>query len=188
MFEFNLAFDRLFVEKTARFYRTHTSEPVQQGVTNFFQNLKEPRNLIAAAMMGNVEGMAHSTARFALNTTIGLAGMIDIGQAAGMQYTDYDFGQALGYWGVGSGPYIVLPILGPSSPRAMTGALVHNRYTYLVPRIEKSEEQFFVQNLQWLDARARLLPFTDVLEEQPDPYIFTRETYRQTRLSKVCSP
>ena len=188
MFEFNLEFDRALVAPTARLYREHTSDSLQRGVSNFFNNLKEPRNFVAATMMGNVEGMANASVRFGLNSTIGLAGFIDVGQAAGMEYTDYDFGQALGYWGVGSGPYIVVPIFGPSSPRAMTGSLVHNRHTYIVPRIKKSEEQLFVQNMQWMDTRARLFPFTDLSEEQPDPYIFARESYQQTRLNKVCSP
>lgn len=188
MFEFNLEFDRALIAPTARLYRDHVGEPVQHGVSNFFNNLKEPRNFFAAAMMGNVEGMANSSVRFTLNSTIGLAGFIDVGQAAGIQYTDYDFGQALGYWGVGSGPYIVLPIFGPATPRSIAGSWVHNQHTYIVPRIKKSEEQLFVQNMQWLDARAKLFPFTDVLEEQPDAYIFARESYQQTRLNKVCSP
>ena len=188
MFDFNLEFDRVLVAPTAKLYRDHASEPVQRGVSNFFNNLKEPRNFFAAAMMGNPEGMANSTIRFSVNSTLGLGGFIDIGQAAGIEYTDYDFGQAMGYWGIGSGPYIVLPIFGPATPRSIAGSWTHNRYTYIVPRIRKSEEQLFVQNMQWLDARAKLFPFTDILEEQHDPYIFARESYRQTRLNKVCSP
>ena len=188
MFEFNLEFDRVLVAPTARFYRKNTNETVQRGVSNFFDNLKEPRNFVAATLMGNAEGMVHSSLRFTLNSTVGLGGFVDVGQAAGMQYTDYDFGHVMGYWGIGSGPYIILPIVGPATPRSMTGSWIDNRYTYIVPRIKKSEHQTFVQYMQWLDARARLLPLTDVLEEQPDPYIFLRESYRQTRLNRICSP
>ncbi len=189
MFNFNLKFDRAVTAPTAYWYRTKTPKSLQRSVTSFFNNLKEPRNILAAAMMGQFDGATQSTFRFIINSTIGLGGFIDIGQAAAdLPYTDYDFGQALGYWGVGSGPYIVMPIVGPSTPRGIAGSMVHNRHTYLVSRIKKSEHQLFVQNAQWVNQRARLIPFTELLQEQPDPYIFARESYRQTRLNKVCSP
>ncbi len=188
MFNFNLEFDKAVTEPTARAWRNRANKNVQRGVSNFFNNLKEPRNFFAATMMGNAEGMAGSSSRFVMNSTIGLAGFIDIGEAAGVEYADYDFGQAFGYWGIGSGPYIVLPIVGPASPRSMAGSAIHGRHTYVVSRIEKSEEQLFVQYMQWMDARSRLIPFTDIMQEQADPYIFARESYLQTRLNKVCSP
>ncbi len=187
MFDFNLEFDRTFVSPTARAYRENVNENVQHSVSNFFNNLKEPRNFFAAAMMGNVESAANAAVRFTFNSTLGLAGFIDIGEAAGMPYADYEFGHALGYWGIGSGPYIVLPVVGPATPRSLVGSAVHSQHTYVVRYIKKSEEQLFVQNMQWLDARVRLFPFTDLLEKQPDPYIFARESYQQTRLNKICS-
>ncbi len=188
MFNFNVAFDRNITAPTAYLYRNRTSREFQRAVANFFNNLKEPRNIVAAIMMGNARGAAQSTARFAMNSTLGLAGFIDIGGAAELQYVDYEFGQAFGYWGIGSGPYIVLPIVGPSTPRSITGSVLHSRHTYLISRIKKSEEQLFVQNAQWVSRRAQLIPFTEILAEQPDPYIFARESYLQTRLNKVCSP
>ena len=188
MFDFNLEFDAAITEPTARFWREKTNKHVQRGVSNFFNNLKEPRNFFAATFMGNAEGMTSASSRFVMNSTVGIAGFIDVGHAVGLQYTDYDFGQAFGYWGIGRGPYIVLPIVGPSTPRSMTGSLIHNRHTYLISRIDDSEGQLFVQYMNWLDLRARLIPATDLLKEQPDPYIFARESYLQTRLNKVCSP
>lgn len=188
MFKFNLEVDRTLIAPTARLYREKANKNLQSGVSNFFDNLKEPRNFVAATLMGNAEGMVHSSMRFTLNSTIGLGGIFDVGEAAGVEYADYDFGQVMGYWGIGSGPYIILPIFGPATPRSMAGSWIDHRYTYIVPRIDKSEHQTFVQYMQWLDIRARLFPLTDALEEQPDPYIFLRESYRQTRLNRICSP
>ena len=188
VFEFNTKFDAFVVEGTARFYRKNVPQPARTGVSNFFKNLKEPRNFFAATLMAKPEGMANASLRFAVNTVFGLGGIIDIAEPGGMAYMDYDFGQAMGYWGVPSGPHLEVPFVGPATPRSLVGSGIHNRHTYLIDRIKKSEHQLLVQNQQLLDSRANLLPFTDIVKEQADPYIFVRETYRQNRLAKICLP
>ncbi len=187
LFSFNQALDESIVEPLARNYREGTPDGVQRSISNFFNNLKEPRNTTAFLLMGDVPKAANSTARFVANSVFGIAGLFDVASAGGMHYRSADFGQVFGYWGAGDGPYLVIPFLGPSNGRDIAGSAVHNRTTYVVPRIKKSEHQLFVQNMAWTDARAKLLPYTDILKEQPDPYLFARESYRQNRLNSICS-
>ncbi len=187
LFNFNQALDESVVEPLARSYREGTPDGVQRSVSNFFNNLKEPRNTTAFLLMGDVPKAANSTARFVANSVFGIAGLFDVAQAGGMPYHSADFGQVFGYWGIGDGPYLVIPFLGPSNGRDIVGSAAHNRTTYVVPRIQKSEHQLFVQNMSWTDARVKLLPYTDILKEQPDPYLFARESYRQNRLNSICN-
>ncbi len=188
MFEFNLKVDRLLFERTAKAYRKYTNDEVEKSVSSFFRNLKEPRNILASLLAADFETAAASTMRFTFNSTFGMLGLFDVSGMGGIEYENYDFGRTMGRWGIGSGPYIVLPLIGPASPRSIVGSAVHNKHTYVVKRIEKSETQLLVQQLSLVDTRARLIPFTDLLAEQPDPYIFARESYIQNRLNQVCNP
>ena len=187
IFNFNLTLDKALFEPTARTYKKITNDDVEKGISNFYNNLREPRNMTAAALMGNLPGAVASGTRFVVNSTFGLAGFIDIGGATGLRYSNYDFGHVFGRWGVGEGPYLVAPIFGPTNVRDAAGFAVHPRYTYIEKHIEKSEHQLIVQQISLVDTRAKLLPFTDLLEEQPDPYLFVRESYRQTRLNTLCN-
>ena len=187
IFNFNLTLDKALFEPTARIYKKITNDELEKSISNFYNNLREPRNMTAAALMGNLPGAVASGTRFVVNSTFGLAGFIDIGGAAGIPYSNYDFGHVFGQWGVGEGPYLVAPILGPTNIRDAAGFALHNRYTYVVKHVEKSEHQLIVQQTSFVDTRAKLLPFTDLLEEQPDPYLFMRESYRQTRLNTICN-
>jgi len=187
IYSFNEKVDAALIEPFARSYRDNTPDPVQLAVSNFFNNLKEPRNTVASILIADAPGAASSGFRFIVNSTFGIAGLIDIAGHGGLDYESTDFGQVAGYWGVGDGPYIVIPFVGPSNARDIMGSAVHNRTTYVVKRIEKDEHQLLVQNFAWVDARAKLLPFTDLLEDQPDPYIFVRESYRQSRLNAICN-
>ncbi len=187
IYNFNEQVDDALIEPFARSYRENTPDPVQIAISNFFNNLKEPRNTVASVMIADAQGAASSGFRFVVNSTIGIAGLIDIAGYGGVSYESTDFGQVAGHWGVGEGPYIVIPFVGPSNARDLTGSAIHNRTTYVVKRIKKDEHQLAVQNLSWMDARAKLLPFTDLLEDQPDPYIFVRESYRQSRLNAICN-
>ena len=187
IFNFNQTLDKALFEPTARRYKKFTNDNLEKGISNFYGNLSEPRNMIAAALMGNLPGAVTSGMRFVVNSTFGLAGFIDIGGAAGIPYSNYDFGHVFGRWGVSDGPYIVTPIFGPTNVRDAAGFAVHNRYTYVEKHIEKSEHQLIVQQISLVDTRVKLLPFTDLLEEQPDPYLFVRESYRQTRLNTICN-
>ena len=188
IFKWNEQSDRVIFEPVARAYKQVTPDPVEHGVSNFFRNLKEPRNMISSTLAGKLDIAATSGVRFVFNSTVGLFGFVDVADKAGMPYKNFDFGNMFAYWGVGDGPYIVLPVRGPTNLRDSVGSFAHVNYTYVEKRIKKSEHQTFVQVGSAINTRAQLLPFTDILAEQPDPYIFARESYRQSRLNTICNP
>ncbi len=114
---FNETVDRFALEPLAKGYDFVVPELVQGGVGNFFENLLVPRTVLNDLLQGKVASAFRHTGRFLVNTTVGLGGLIDVADETGMEHDPEDFGQTLGRWGVGAGPYLVLPLLGPSSVR-----------------------------------------------------------------------
>lgn len=188
IFDWNMRSDKAIFEPMAREYKRIMPDPVETGISNFYRNLKEPRNMISSALSGELGITAESGVRFTVNTTVGLLGFIDIADSAGIAYRNYDFGHMLGHWGVGDGPYIVYPFAGSSNLRDSFGSVTHQHTTYVEKRIKKPEHQLFVQAGSFVNTRVGLLPFTDILADQPDPYLFARESYRQNRLNTICNP
>jgi len=119
MYRFNYKFDRYLFLPAVRTYQAITPDIVEKGIHNFFRNLQDVTTLINSILQLNLEKTMNTTTRLALNSTVGLLGFIEI--ADDVPRSDEDFGQTLGYWGVGPGPYLVLPILGPSSVRDGVG-------------------------------------------------------------------
>jgi phospholipid-binding lipoprotein MlaA len=117
MYKFNYGFDKYFFVPVVKAYQFVLPQVVRTGIANFFNNLYEVENVFNNLLQGNAEGTVNSTARIVFNTTIGLAGILDPATPMGFTKMQEDFGQTLGVWGVGPGPYLVLPILGPSSVR-----------------------------------------------------------------------
>lgn len=117
LFDFNDAIDRAVFKPSAETYRKVVPQAGRTGVRNVLRNLRGPVNATNQLLQGDVEGFAGDTIRVLVNTTFGLGGLFDIAGAAGLPYEHEDLGQTLGKWGVGHGPYIVLPILGPASLR-----------------------------------------------------------------------
>ena len=124
MFAFNEGLDRAVIEPVAYGYRALTNEPIREGVGNFSNNLGEPLTFVNHVLQGKLPDAGATLGRFVVNTTVGIAGVFDPASAMGMQRTNEDFGQTLGVWGVDSGPFIVLPFLGPSNPRDVVGRWV----------------------------------------------------------------
>jgi len=121
MYAFNDGLDRSVIEPAARGYRAVTNEPVRQGVTNFTRNLGEPVIFANEVLQGKIPGAAGTAGRFVVNTTLGIVGIFDPATSIGLTRSDEDFGQTLGFWGMASGPYLVLPVIGASSPRDAFG-------------------------------------------------------------------
>lgn len=117
VFGFNDALDRTIFKPSAETYRKVVPQAGRTGVRNFLRNLRGPVNAANQLLQGDVEGFAGDTVRVLVNTTFGIGGLFDIAGAAGLPYEHEDLGQTLGVWGVGHGPYVVLPILGPGSLR-----------------------------------------------------------------------
>jgi phospholipid-binding lipoprotein MlaA len=117
IFAFNDTIDRYALRPAAKAYKDYMPQPVQTGVHNFFENLREPRNAVSNTLQGKFSEAVSDTGRFLVNSTLGLAGTFDPASRMGLEKSDEDLGQVLGAWGVPSGPFLMLPIFGPSSLR-----------------------------------------------------------------------
>ena len=121
VYKFNALFDRHFFIPAVDGYKTITPKFMRTGVSNFLSNLRDIRNLVNSVLQLQVRKAASTTARFAVNTTVGLLGFIDVATPMELPQQNEDFGQTLGVWGAGQGPYLVLPLYGPSSFRDGVG-------------------------------------------------------------------
>jgi phospholipid-binding lipoprotein MlaA len=182
MFTFNEHFDRYLMKPVAKGYRAVVPRVVRRGVANFFSNLGEPITIVNDLLQGKPRQAGSDSARFLINSTLGVFGLIDVATHMGLQKNDEDFGQTLAVWGVGDGPYLVLPILGPSNFRDGFGRAVDYYYFY-PPAYGDSGTRSKLAVMGAVSTRAQLLDATDILEQAAgeDPYIFLREFYRQRR-------
>lgn len=157
IYRFNYHFDRYIFLPAVETYKYITPEPVQAGLHNFFNNLTDMTTLINSALQLNLEKTMNSTTRVFINSTIGLLGFIDV--ASDVPKREEDFGQTLGYWGVGEGPYLVIPILGPANLRDGTGYLVdflvRDEIWRRTTNIETYQE--WIRDILWgIDRRAHI--------------------------------
>lgn len=178
VFGFNDRLDRYALKPLAKGYKKVTPRPLRTGITNFFANLKMPVVLVNDLLQGKVRAAGSDGARFFVNTTLGFVGFVDASSILGIDRNDEDFGQTLGVWGLPSGPYLVLPFLGPSSVRDGAGFAADvgsNPATYvLADELNASLTAVYVVNL-----RANLLEVEDIV--QGDRYLFIRDLYLQRR-------
>ncbi len=121
VFEVNRELDRFVLRPTTVAYRFVVPDPVRQGIGQFLNNLLEPVHALNAALQGDAAGLEVAVSRFLLNTLVGLGGFIDVAAQAGVYRDPRGFGQTLDHWGSGPGPYLVLPVLGPSTTRELAG-------------------------------------------------------------------
>ena len=185
MFSFNDAVDRAALKPAATAYKKVTPSFVQTGVNNFFGNLSDLwSSLNNFAQFKGQDGFQDLT-RFAVNSTMGLAGVLDIATPAGLRKHNEDLGQTLGYWGVPAGPYLMLPLLGPSTVRdtaALPGDWWGDPWTH-VNDIPWRNSGIVVRAV---DQRASVLDASTLLEEAAlDRYEFLRDGYLQRRESQV---
>jgi phospholipid-binding lipoprotein MlaA len=183
-FKLNDSLDRAVLRPTARAYVKVTPRVIRTGISNFFSNLETVTTLVNNALQGKGRAVGQDTARLLLNSTIGLGGLFDPASAAGIENNDEDFGQTLGAWGVKSGPYLMVPFLGPSTLRD-TLARVPDQYTDPVHYLEDDSTRFLITAVEVIDLRAGLLSLDRQLEESFDRYAFVRNAWLQRREYKV---
>lgn len=164
----------------ARGYRKIAPQFVETGVSNFMDNLSYPTVFVNDFLQGKVSLGFRDTGRFLINTTLGLAGFFDPASAMGLEENDEDFGQTLGKWGVGPGPYLVLPLLGPSTVRDGFGRIV-DQGTDPLTYIERDRIRYTIAGVGFLDTRTRLLDAEAALEGAFDKYALMRSAYLQQR-------
>lgn len=185
MYSFNDTADRAILKPAAQVYDTVLPDPIQKGVSNFFNNLNEITVIINDLLQFKFGQALDDTGRFLLNSTVGIAGIFDVAGHAGYESHNEDFGQTLGYWGVDTGPYVVLPIFGPRNVRDTVG-LVGDYYTDPVTYLEDTSARNALIILQAVDYRANLLGTEKILDEATDDeYIFVRDAYLQRRQNLV---
>jgi phospholipid-binding lipoprotein MlaA len=183
-FKFNDALDRAIARPVAKAYVKVMPRVVRTGVSNALSNLDTVPTIINDALQGKMRQAGHDSARFLLNSTLGLGGLFDPASAAGLDANDEDLGQTLGKWGMKSGPYIVLPVLGPSSAR---DAFSRAADTYLEPiwYLEDDSTRYLYRFVDLLDQRASLLELDSQLERSYDRYAFVRNAWLQRREYQV---
>jgi phospholipid-binding lipoprotein MlaA len=192
MFLANAAFDVVVTKPIARGYAAITPAPVRECVGNVFDNLKVPFSAVNNLLQGKLQAACEDVMRFAINTVFGLGGCFDIATPAGLPHHKADFGQTLGVWGVPSGPYVVLPLLGSSNVRDAFATLAQIPMKNPIDRnvLTKDIQHVPTRNsalgLSLINTRADLLPATDALEKMGvDEYAFVRDAAIRRRLNKV---
>lgn len=179
--QFNEAVDDAVLRPVATAYQTITPQPVRTGVSNFFANLGDAWSFVNNALQLRPEPALSSLFRFGINSTMGLAGVLDVASEMGLDRYKQDFGLTLGRWGVPTGPYFVLPFLGPSTIRD-TAALPVDMHGNLLSTVDPVSARNSLYVLRAVDARANLLRASSVLESAAlDKYSFTRDVYLQVR-------
>lgn len=180
----NLKTDRYVLKPVAKQY-AKLPRPVRRGVGNFFANLGQPTTVANDILQGKLAHAGRDTGRFLINTVFGWFGVFDVATAIGLPKREEDFGQTLAVWGVPAGPYLVLPLLGPSNLRDFTGSLAPAyMQTDLTAELEYPAS-LIATGVEAVDARAGFIGADEALELQPDKYLFLRETYRQERAALI---
>jgi len=186
IFSFNMTADEYVLRPVARGYDKVMPDVARTGVRNFFSNLFYPTVMVNDLLQLKLKQFGADTCRFVINSLIGWGGLFDVATKAGLPANDEDFGQTLGYWGVGPGWYLMLPFLGPTNNRDLIGKY-GDWYTSPLTYVADQHEAYAwsLGGLQAIEDRANLLPADRVLEQQIDKYVFVRSIYLQTRLGKV---
>jgi len=185
IYQFNDGVDKVLIKPAAEFYRFAIPGFMRTGVSNFFSNLNDVIVALNSLLQGKLAQAGSDAARLIVNSTVGLLGLFDVATEIGLEKHNEDFGQTLGYWGIGDGPYLVLPLIGPSSARDTVG-WVGDYYTWPVTYVEHDRERNILIAVRFVTARADLLEASRILETAAlDPYEFVRDAYLQRRRNLV---
>jgi phospholipid-binding lipoprotein MlaA len=185
VFAFNNAIDHALINPLVKGYRFIVPEPARKGVRNALRNLKSPTTFANQVLQGDMGGAADVLARAVINSTVGILGLFDPADRMGIHYEQEDFGQTLGVWGIGHGPYVVVPILGPSSARDYFGYFVDgyaDPLRWYLFNIDKEEIYYAKLGVDYIDLRESLIDVLADLERSSiDYYAAVRSIYAQRR-------
>ena len=178
IFIFNEKLDEKLLKPAAITYRKVTPQFARTGVTNFFNNLEEIDTTINQILQGEIKYAFNDAGRFVINSTIGLFGLIDVASKMGLERHEEDFGQTLGVWGFDSGPYIMIPFLGPSNPRDLLSRPISSFLSGTFA-MEDNDVKITLVGIDALETRERLLDAETLIIG--DKYIFVKDAYIQSR-------
>lgn len=185
IYKFNDVVDKAVLKPVATGYKEAMPDPVRTAIGNFFSNLDDVLVLFNDLLQFKFDQAASDFSRLVWNTTVGIAGLIDVATPMGLPKHNEDFGQTLGYWGIGNGPYLVLPFLGPSTLRDAVGTAVDVHFDPVVQHTPVPERNSAIA-IHSVDTRSRLLDAEKVLDEAAiDRYVFLRDAYLQRRRGLV---
>lgn len=185
IYSFNEGVDRTVLKPLATGYRDTLPRPVRTSISNFFKNLAYPTVVINDVLQGKFLQALSDAGRFITNSTLGVLGLFDVATRLDMPAHKEDFGQTFGVWGIADGPYLVLPLIGPSNPRDAIGLLFDSQ-TDLLNYYQDDAPRIALQVLEIVDDRADLLSAGRIFDEAAlDPYSFRREAYLQRRLNQI---
>ena len=189
VFAVNNVLDIYLIEPVAKMYNAIFPDFVRTSVQSFMRNLKSPLIVANSLLQGDIGNAGTATARFIINTTAGIGGLVDVASTQGFEYRPEDFGQTLAVWGFGDGFYIVLPVLGPSSLRD-TGGLVGDSIADPVRIYAHNDDKMWIYYtrgaVEGLDTRARLVKsVADLRRNSLDYYAAVRSAYTQKRQSMI---
>ncbi|TKB45158.1 MlaA family lipoprotein [Thalassotalea mangrovi] len=169
--------DKYVLKPASKTYVTYVPQPLRKGIYNVVLNINEPFSAVNSLLQLKVNRAAQTTGRFVLNSTVGLLGFFDVASYAGLTREEEEFGEVLGYYGVEDGPYLMLPLFGPSSVRDGTGDLVDSIYWPLaVIDFWPNVARYMVIGLE---TRAQLEDQEALLNDSVDPYEFVKQVYFQ---------
>ena len=184
VFSFNQGLDRHIARPVAKAYVAVTPAPVRAGVSNFLANLSYPVVIVNELLQAKPVPFAKDTARLIVNTTVGIGGLFDPASKLGLESHDEDFGQTLGRWGVPPGPYLMLPVIGPSDIRDGLGK-VADHFTEPRTYLNSTLVTWGLTGAELVSKRASLLDTDATLDRTFDPYAFVRNAYLQRRQFQV---
>lgn len=173
--------DGQIIKPMVQFYVDHTPRLVQQGIRNFFGNIDDLFSFINGALQGKPEQAGHDLGRVLTNTGFGLLGLIDVASDAGIPKGNEDFGQTFGVWGIAQGPYLFIPVFGPTTVRDGTGWIIR-AYTTPIGYIPEVPVRNVLWGIGLVDLRAQALEAESLVGQAAlDPYTFIRRAYLQRR-------
>ena len=188
MFAINEGVDKAVLKPVAEGYRAVTPQPVRAGVSNFFNNLEDLWSSLNGVLQLRPSVAADNFMRFSVNTFFGLGGVLDIASEAGIERHNEDLGKTLGRWGVPPGPYLVMPLFGPSTVRDATTITLENAYNP-VAQIDHTRTRNATTALRLVDTRTNLLRLGNFLDDAAlDKYSFTRDAFLQKRRAEIFRP
>ena len=181
VYEFNETIDDNLLEPVSRAYKDHMPDFLQNRVRHFFGNLRDVSTLANQILQFKIEQGAITLSRVLVNSTIGLYGLFDVATDMSLTTENEDFGQTLAVWGVDSGPFIMLPLMGPSTLRDGAGMYVDMTSDANLVNELDDVGALSASAMNVIDKRVELLPITDLLDQSDDPYITMRSSYLQKR-------
>ncbi|MEK9679351.1 MAG: MlaA family lipoprotein [Rhodospirillaceae bacterium] len=189
IYKFNDVLDKAVIKPVTGVYRAIFPDPIREAIHNFLQNLRTPVILANDLLQGEMAHAGDTIARFVINTTFGIFGFIDQAEAMGFEPHDEDFGQTLAVWGVGEGPYLMVPLFGPSNPRDLVGKVVDwffDPINWWAANTDNDWVPLTRTIISGIDTRDQLWDALEDIEKSSiDPYASIRSLYRQRRADEI---